>query len=176
MVQVTVVRLARLFVFHPHTFQVSWADVQDMSDRQAKVQVLKILSQWQLFGSTFFYVSSDHSFDIFLLRKYLQVHRENDLREGSDYILALNKHGLHFLDLITHETILQYPFTEVISTRLETEDGMLYLDMECGNLMQQTISRIKTDQAVEIERLIKQYIAIQSGITLTVTLVGVTTI
>ena len=96
--------------------------------------------------------------------------------EGSEYILALNKHGLHFLDLITHETILQYPFTEVISTRLETEDSKLYLDMECGNLMQQTISRIKTDQAVEIERLIKQYIAIQSGITLTVTLVGVTTI
>ena len=95
--------------------------------------------------------------------------------EGSEYILAINKHGLHFLDVITHETILQYPFTEVISTRLETEDGKLYLDMECGNLMQQTISRIKTDQAVEIERLIKQYIAIQSGITLTVTLVGVPT-
>ena len=37
--------------------------------------------------------------------------------EGSEHILALNKHGVHFLDLITHETILHYPFTEVISTR-----------------------------------------------------------
>jgi len=63
--------------------------------------------------------------------------------------------------LITHETILHYPFTEVISTRqMETEDGVLYLDMKCGNLMQQRISRIQTDQAVEIARLIKQYITI----------------
>ena len=81
--------------------------------------------------------------------------------EGSEHILALNKHGVHFLDLITHETILHYPFTEVISTRqMETEDGVLYLDMKCGNLMQQRISRIQTDQAVEIARLIKQYITI----------------
>ena len=81
--------------------------------------------------------------------------------EGSEHILALNMHGVHFLDLITHETILHYPFTEVISTRqMETEDGVLYLDMKCGNLMQQRISRIQTDQAVEIARLIKQYITI----------------
>ena len=90
-----------------------------------------------------------------------QVRRDSDPMEGSEHILALNKHGVHFLDLITHETILHYPFTEVISTRqMETEDGVLYLDMKCGNLMQQRISRIQTDQAVEIARLIKQYITI----------------
>jgi myosin-15 len=43
---------------------------------------------------------------------------------------------------------------------METEDGTLYLDMKCGNLMQQRISRIQTDQAIEIARLIKQYITI----------------
>ena len=47
----------------------------------------------------------------------LQVRRDNDPLEGSEHILALNMHGVHFLDLITHETILHYPFTEVISTR-----------------------------------------------------------
>jgi len=124
--------------------QGSWAEVQDMSASQAKAQVLQILSQWQLFGSSFF-----------------AVRRDSDPIEGSEHILALNKHGVHFLDLITHETILHYPFTEVISTRqMETEDGVLYLDMKCGNLMQQRISRIQTDQAVEIARLIKQYITI----------------
>lgn len=46
-----------------------------------------------------------------------QVRRDNDPLEGSEHILALNMHGVHFLDLITHETILHYPFTEVISTR-----------------------------------------------------------
>ena len=47
----------------------------------------------------------------------MQVRRDNDPMEGSEHILALNMHGVHFLDLITHETILHYPFTEVISTR-----------------------------------------------------------
>ena len=47
--------------------------------------------------------------------------------------MALNKIGVSFLDLITHETMLHYPFTEVISTRkVQTDDGTLYLDMKCG--------------------------------------------
>ena len=48
---------------------------------------------------------------------------------------------------------------------METEDGTLFLDMKCGNLMQQRISRIQTDQAVEIARLIKQYITIGQSLT-----------
>ena len=91
----------------------------------------------------------------------MQVRREGDPREGSEHILALNKNGVSFLDLITHETLLHYPFTEVISTRkVQTDDGTLYLDMKCGNLMQQRITRIQTEQANEIARLIKQYITI----------------
>ena len=90
-----------------------------------------------------------------------QVRREGDPREGSEHILALNKNGVSFLDLITHETLLHYPFTEVISTRkVQTDDGTLFLDMKCGNLMQQRITRIQTEQANEIARLIKQYITI----------------
>jgi myosin-15 len=124
--------------------QSSWAEVEELSSSGAKAKALEILSQWQLFGSCFF-----------------SVRRENDPGEESEHILALNKHGVHFLDLITHETIIHYPFTEVISTRkMETEDGALFLDMKCGNLMQQRITRIQTDQAVEIARLIKQYITI----------------
>merc|ERR1712048_1371151 len=74
---------------------------------------------------------------------------------------ALNKHGVSFLDQVTHETLIHYPFTEVISTRkVQIEDGTLFLDMKCGNLMQQRITRIQTDQANEIARLIRQYITI----------------
>ena len=141
--------------------QGSWAEVQDQTASHAKAEVLRILSQWQLFGSSFFAVSSLTRPVSHNLVMSLQVRRDSDPMEGSEHILALNKHGVHFLDLITHETILHYPFTEVISTRqMETEDGVLYLDMKCGNLMQQRISRIQTDQAVEIARLIKQYITI----------------
>ena len=61
--------------------------------------------------------------------------------------MALNKNGVSFLDQVTHETLIHYPFTEVISTRkVQIEDGTLFLDMKCGNLMQQRITRIQTDQ------------------------------
>jgi myosin-15 len=36
--------------------------------------------------------------------------------------------------------------------------------MKCGNLMQQRVTRIQTDQAHEISRLIRQYITIQQRI------------
>jgi hypothetical protein len=38
-----------------------------------------------------------------------------DLKDpgASEHILALNRSGVSFLDLITHETLIQYPFTEV---------------------------------------------------------------
>ena len=60
-------------------------------------KVLEILSAWPLFGSSFF-----------------AVRREAEPKEGSEHILALNKNGVAFLDLITHETLLHYPFTEVL--------------------------------------------------------------
>merc|ERR1719367_2028435 len=128
--------------------QSSWEEVYELSTSQAKAQVLEILSVWPLFGSSFF-----------------AVRREGEPKEGSEHILALNKNGVAFLDLITHETLLHYPFTEVISTRkVQTEDGTLFLDMKCGNLMQQRITRIQTEQANEIARLIRQYITIDQRI------------
>lgn len=60
------------------------------------------------------------------------------------------------------ETLTHYPFSEVISTRkVKSEDGTLFLDMKCGNLMQQRITRLQTDQAHEISRLIRQYITME---------------
>jgi magnesium-transporting ATPase (P-type) len=46
------------------------------------------LSKWPLFGSSFF-----------------AVKRVSDPKERSDHILALNRHGVHFIDLITHVSI-----------------------------------------------------------------------
>ncbi|XP_059488252.1 unconventional myosin-XV isoform X3 [Neocloeon triangulifer] len=125
--------------------QASWHEVEPLTVSQAKAQVLDLLSKWPLFGSSFF-----------------AVKRLSDPKERSDHILALNRHGVHFLDLITHETLMHYPFSEVISTRkVKSEDGILYLDMKCGNLMQQRITRLQTDQAHEISRLIRQYISME---------------
>lgn len=52
---------------------------------------LDILSKWPLFGSSFF-----------------AVKRVSDPKERSDHILALNRHGVHFIDLITHVSITCY--------------------------------------------------------------------
>ena len=66
---------------------------------------------------------------------------------------------------MSHESIISYSLFQVISTRkVQTEDGTLFLDMKCGNLMQQRITRIQTELANEIARLIRQYITIDQRI------------
>ncbi|KAI2804564.1 Myosin and Kinesin Tail domain protein [Blomia tropicalis] len=126
--------------------QNHWNDMSALSTIEAKAQCLDILQKWPLFGSCFFAV------------KRIQ----NDSHTHPDHILALNKDGVHFLDMVTHEKVWKHPFSEVISTRkVRSEDGTLYLDMKCGNLMVQKITRIQTDQAHEISRLIRQYIEIE---------------
>ncbi len=60
---------------------------------------------------------------------------------------------------------MHYPYFEVISTRkVKSEEALIFLDMKCGNWMQQHVIRIQTDQAHEISRLIRQYITIQQRI------------
>lgn len=44
-----------------------------------------MLSRWPLFGSSFF-----------------AVKRVSDPKERADHILALNRHGVHFIDIVTH--------------------------------------------------------------------------
>ena len=124
-----------------------WVDerIQDLTPNEAKCGVLEILQTWPLFGSSFF-----------------TLRRINEPQPPIDYILALNKSGVHFLDVITHETVSSWTYNQVISTRkVKNEDGVLFLDLKVGNLMQQRILRLETQHAHEISRLIRQYIHIQ---------------
>lgn len=105
-----------------------------------------MLSSWPLFGSSFFAVK--------------RVIGEPE--HWQEHILALNRGGVHFLDMNTHETLQHWPFAEVISTRkVRSEDGALFLDMKCGNLLQQRVTRLQTEQAHEISRLVRQYINLE---------------
>ncbi|VVC86544.1 unnamed protein product [Leptidea sinapis] len=45
--------------------------------------------------------------------------------------------------------------------QVRSEDGTLFLDVKCGSLLQQRVSRLQAEQAHEIARLIRQYIALQ---------------
>ncbi|KAG8264185.1 Belongs to the TRAFAC class myosin-kinesin ATPase super [Homalodisca vitripennis] len=119
--------------------QSNWPAVQPLHSIQAKAQLLELLSKWPLFGSSFFAVK----------------------RGGDQQILALNRNGVHFLHLITHETLSSVPYSEVISTRkVRAESGTMYLELKCGNLFQQRVARLQTDQAHEITRLIRQYMSL----------------
>lgn len=111
---------------------------------ECKSRVLQTLSRWPLFGSTFFEVKS-----------------VADARIPGPCLVSINKVGVHFLNPDTHEILIFYPYSEVISTRrLRAEQGASYLDLKCGNLMIQKITRIETDQSVDIAALIGQYIHI----------------
>jgi myosin-15 len=124
-----------------------WDDIRALSPASAKGNVLEILQAWPLFGSSFF-----------------SVRRIVDPSPPEEYIMALNKSGVHFLDVVTHEPLNYSPYNEIISTRkVKNEEGVLYLDIKFGNLMQQRISRIQTEHAHEISRLIRMYISIQKG-------------
>ncbi|XP_072386404.1 unconventional myosin-XV [Diabrotica undecimpunctata] len=126
--------------------QTSWGQAANLPVSTAKYRVLQVLSNWSLFGSSFFAVK--------------RVIGESD--NSQEHILALNKNGVHFLDMNTHETIHHWPYAEVISTRkVRSEDGALFLDMKCGNLLQQRVTRLQTEQAHEISRLVRQYINLE---------------
>ncbi|XP_060860512.1 unconventional myosin-XV isoform X5 [Metopolophium dirhodum] len=118
--------------------QNNWPQIETLHSVEAKAQFLEILSKWPLFGSSFFAVK----------------------RSGDQQILALNRTGVHFLHIVTHKTLSTVPFSEVISTRKVRagEGATLYLELKCGNLFQQRVARLQTDQAHEIARLVRQYI------------------
>lgn len=62
-------------------------------------------------------------------------------------MLAVNCKGISFLRKNSHETIMEHPFSEILSTRrYHSDNNVNYLDMKLGNLMVQQILRIETDQ------------------------------
>ncbi|XP_055923288.1 unconventional myosin-XV [Eupeodes corollae] len=131
--------------------QSAWPAVSNLSPGQVKAQFLNVLSGWSLFGSSFFAVKRIWAEE--------GPHVEESNPMWRDLILALNRSGVLFLDPNTHETLQHWPFMEVISTRkVRSEDGALFLDMKVGNLMQQRVIRVQTEQAHEISRLVRQYI------------------
>lgn len=88
--------------------QSAWPSIAALEPIQVKAQFLSVLSEWPLFGSSFFAVR--------------KVWAEDGLADDSspiwkEIILALNRRGVLFLDPNTHETLRHWPFMEVISTR-----------------------------------------------------------
>lgn len=88
--------------------QTAWQTVAGMNPGQVKAQFLNVLSAWLLFGSSFFAV-----------KRVWAEEGPNDETSSMwrECILALNRRGVLFLDPNTHESLQNWPFMEVISTR-----------------------------------------------------------
>ncbi|BFZ03794.1 hypothetical protein BsWGS_06833 [Bradybaena similaris] len=113
-----------------------------MSTLEAKSRFVDVLKRWPLFGSTFFLIKSIPNV-------------------GGETMLAVNRQGIVFLRKNTHETFLEHPFSEILSTRrYHGDNNVNYLDMKLGNLMVQQILRIETDQGSDISDLIGQYMQV----------------
>jgi len=118
---------------------------------QARAKFLEVLQSWTLFGSTFFYI--------------LNV---TDPRVQGECLMSINKHGVQFLHMITHETLLEFRLNEILSTHKVTAahpsggPPVQFLDMKMGNLLQQRVISLQTDQSAEISRLLGQYIYVDS--------------
>ncbi|XP_022092441.1 unconventional myosin-XV-like [Acanthaster planci] len=116
--------------------------LESMSPHMARTEFINTIMKWRLFGSTFFDV----------------VH-VSDSRVGGGCLLAVNRRGVHFLHPQSHETLVSHGFDEVVSSRyLKGNDGRQYVDLKCGNLMVQKVTRIQTNQCTEIINVIGQHI------------------
>nr|XP_006818152.1 PREDICTED: unconventional myosin-XV-like [Saccoglossus kowalevskii] len=119
--------------------------VERLTPHECKVDFLTTVSSWPLFGSNFFHIRSI-----------------SDSHIQGECIMAINKEGVHFLHSVTHEILVSNPFTEIVSTRrLKSGQGKWFIDLKCGNLMVQKVTRIETDQGTEISNIISQYIHAQ---------------
>ncbi|OQV25063.1 Unconventional myosin-XV [Hypsibius exemplaris] len=141
---------------------------------EAKAKFLEKLEKWTLFGSSFFFVSkvvtpvaetsSGHSYPSSSGSSAESSARRQPETSLMNYILAINKKGVFFLDVDSRETVIHHSFSDIISTRRVPVNGALYLDMKCGNLLSQRITRMQTPQAHEIARLIGHYIHIENSV------------
>ncbi|XP_052263037.1 unconventional myosin-XV-like isoform X3 [Dreissena polymorpha] len=119
-------------------------EVMRRTPPECMAKFVEVLSNWPLFGSTFFRVKK------ILIQP-----------EFGECILAVNQSGIMFLDPRSHDIVLQYTFSDVLSTRrYRSDSNQNYLDMKLGNLMVQKIVRIETEQGSDISNLIGQYMQV----------------
>lgn len=87
--------------------QSAWPAIAGLNTIQVKAQFLNVLAAWPLFGSSFFAIK----------RILTEEHSDEPNGMWKELILALNRKGVLFLDPGTHETLQNWSYKEVISTR-----------------------------------------------------------
>ncbi|VDP45102.1 unnamed protein product [Soboliphyme baturini] len=157
-----------------HTSLQLWADrinqklhqsIEDTTPQAARSKFLEVIQSWPLFGSKFYYIAVRVLF-VGTLPVWYDVwfnlqHVYNPAVVGP-CLLAVNKRGIHFLSLLTHEDLLSFRLNEILQTTKTSEGDPTIpaglLQLKVGNLLQQHTIALETNEGTEIARIIGQYI------------------
>ncbi|XP_073732354.1 unconventional myosin-VIIb [Misgurnus anguillicaudatus] len=103
---------------------------------EAKVQFLKVISQWPTFGCAFF-----------------EVKQTSEKSYPNVIIISISKQGVSFIDPRTKELLTMLPFSKIASW----SSGKTYFHMTIGNLVQGNTLLCETSMGYKISDLLSSY-------------------
>ncbi|KFD55371.1 hypothetical protein M513_03711 [Trichuris suis] len=113
------------------------------SRNAARAAFLDLLQTWPLFGSIFFYIPG-----------------LSDPRVKGECLLALNRYGAQFLDIVSHELFFEIRPSQILS--IQKSGSGDYLEITYRHGLQQHVLNLQTNQGGEISHLFDQYIYVDS--------------
>ncbi|CAJ0945211.1 unnamed protein product, partial [Mesorhabditis belari] len=126
--------------------QYKMSNIDSMIDQTtARMHFLQILDKWPLFGASTF-----------------RVIRSNRAETKDEFILSIQRRGVQLLRPHVNSVFEEWPFSQVLSTNKYEKDRETMLDLKLGTLKEHKNITLQTNQAVDIIRLLGQYIYVDS--------------
>jgi myosin-7 len=113
------------------------AGLSGMSPQEAQKQYLQFVCEWQIYGSSFFFVEPQMSAIL-----------------PEEVFLAVNPRGILVINPGSKEVLADHPYAEVPTWGHSGTSFVLHI----GNLIKQTKLYFKTEQGKEINELVRAYV------------------
>ena len=110
---------------------------QGKTAEQVEQEYLEYVQEWQVYGSSFFYVEPQMSADL-----------------PDEVFLAVNPKGILIISPESKEVLASHPYNEVPTWGHSASSFVLHI----GNLMRQTKIYFATEQGKEINELVRSYV------------------